>query len=168
MQRCRTAAARNRARCAASLTVCTNVCASGERVPPTCVCAANCVLCARAATDAHIVTNILCDVSSIKNVRFSIAKDFWAGYEFYYSLPPRVLGQFERWLDTDGLKPKILWDDGGQDTQLTLMDLLAPGARFLLEAYLRRWPPSAEAKARPWGQLGPHTGTGGSRGNANA
>ena len=79
-----------------------------------------CVCCQfRAEADAHIVTNILCDVSSIKNVRFSIAKDFWAGYEFYDSLPPRVLGQFERWLDTDGLKPKILWDDGGQDCENT-------------------------------------------------
>ena len=70
------------------------------------------------------------DISSIKEVRFSIGKVFWAGYDFYDDLEDKVYGQFEKWIDSRALKPKILWDDGETDTQLTLMDLLAPGVSF--------------------------------------
>ena len=72
-----------------------------------------------AETDQHIVTNILLDVSSIKDVRFSISKDFWRGYPFHDELEDRVFGKFERWINAASLKPKILWDDGEADTART-------------------------------------------------
>ena len=35
---------------------------------------------------AHPITNILLDLKKIEDVRFSVAKIFWAGFEFYDSI----------------------------------------------------------------------------------
>ena len=41
----------------------------------------------------HVVSNILLDQKSIKGVRFSIKKIFWAGFDFYDTLEERVYGE---------------------------------------------------------------------------
>ena len=89
------------------------------------------------ATDAkkHAVTTILKDLSSVAGVRFSIGKAFWADRDFYDGLPDRVLGTFARWLNKEELIPKIVWDDGGDDTQVGLCDLLPAVLAFKLEQY---------------------------------
>ena len=40
----------------------------------------------------HELTKILLDQSSIKDIRFSIRREFWRGYDFYDTLEPRVEG----------------------------------------------------------------------------
>lgn len=63
---------------------------------------------------------------------FSISKEFWRGYPFYDTLPERVPGKFEKWLNIAARRPKILWADG-EDTLLCLEDLLHPDFKFQLE-----------------------------------
>jgi len=69
-----------------------------------------------AATRQHEMTNILLDQSSVKDVRFSISRDFWIGFPFYESLSHRIYGTFTQWLVRIEFKVKILWDDGETDS----------------------------------------------------
>ena len=62
------------------------------------------------------MTNILLDQSSVKDVRFSISRDFWIGFPFYESLSHRIYGTFTQWLVRIEFKVKILWDDGETDS----------------------------------------------------
>ena len=60
---------------------------------------------------AHPISGILLDQKTIAGIRFSVGKDFWAGYEFHGGLPDHVYGTFTRWADTKALKVSIKWDD---------------------------------------------------------
>ena len=53
--------------------------------------------CTCAAANAHEMTLILKDQSSIKQFRFSVSKEFWRDYPFYNQLAERVFGE----CDTD-------------------------------------------------------------------
>jgi len=75
------------------------------------------------------------DQATIVDVRFPVSKEFWLGYPFYDRLDDRVYGTFKRWINTSELMPKILWDDGGEDTQVGLADLLAEGINLRFEVY---------------------------------
>ena len=66
------------------------------------------------------------DQTKIKDIRFSVDRIFWADRDFYGGLEERVFGTFTQWLNAAQLKPRILWDDEGVDTTITMHDLLAP------------------------------------------
>lgn len=85
--------------------------------------------------EKHEITCALLDAARIVSVRFSISRDFWKGYPFHNELPERVFGTFERWLNVAARKPKIKWDDGGEDTDLALEDLLPVEYAMQLEKY---------------------------------
>ena len=87
-----------------------------------------------AETAKHPITLILLDQSTIKDVRFSVHKTFWAGYPFFDGLPVRVHGTLNQWGLT-GVTPWITWDDGGRDTKITLSELLSPASEFKFELY---------------------------------
>ena len=78
---------------------------------------------------------VLLDQGSIKNICFSLHKDFWVEHNFHGSLDERVFGTFRQWGSVAELKPYIDWDDGGVDTTLTMHDLLPPSLAFKLEKY---------------------------------
>ena len=80
----------------------------------------------------HDAVNALLDLSSIKDVRFSVSKIFWAGFDFYNDLEPRVSGTLLQWVRKNELRVRIAWDDGEQEP-LPLVDLLSCG--FQLERY---------------------------------
>jgi hypothetical protein len=106
-------------------------------------------------TDKHIVTNILLDQKRIEGIRFSVSNIFWLGYDFHDSLPDRVYGTMQKWINIKGLLPKILWDDEGTDTALSLMALLPPSVEFNLEVYASGHPPPKAKHVR--GMSGPRT-----------
>ena len=66
-----------------------------------------------------MVVNILLDQKTIKDVRFSVGKAFWLGYDFYDELEERTYGTFTQWGNSKNLLPRIEWDDGEKDTQLS-------------------------------------------------
>jgi hypothetical protein len=88
-------------------------------------------------TDAqkHAIVAILKDQSSIQGVRFRIRKLFWADRDFFAGLDDWIFGTFDRWLNVNNLTPKITWDDGLEDTQVTMADLLAPELNFQYEQF---------------------------------
>lgn len=89
----------------------------------------------RTVAQQHEVTSILMEQSTIKEVRFSIGKIFWADRDFYAGLDERIFGTLKQWVNTRELKPKILWDDGMEDTAVSLHELLPPEVQFKLEPY---------------------------------
>ena len=89
---------------------------------------------APADAQKHETTLILLDQKSIKDIRFTVSKEFWRGYPFYNTLPARVMGTFEQWGLTSKLIPYITWDDGQRDTALSMCDLLAADFQFELYA----------------------------------
>ncbi|KAL3929673.1 MAG: hypothetical protein SGPRY_001858 [Prymnesium sp.] len=84
------------------------------------------------------VANALLDLSSLKDVRISVSKVFWRGFDFYSSLDTRIFGTPTKWASKAALKVNILWDDGQVDL-LHLAELLPSGLR--LEAYKDNRPP---------------------------
>jgi hypothetical protein len=85
--------------------------------------------------EAHIIANALLDCSNVKDVCFSVDKEFWKGTSCYDSLTDRTAGKFTQWLNVADRRLRILWDDGEVDTQLTLQILLHPSAGMKLEPY---------------------------------
>lgn len=72
------------------------------------------------------------DISSVKDVRLSVGKIFWADKEFYDSLPDRIFGTVQRWVNKQQGRITILWDDEEQEP-LSLCDLIPCGLK--LEPY---------------------------------
>ena len=91
---------------------------------------------------------MLLDQGSIKNIRFSLHKDFWIEHDFHGSLEERVFGTFRQWGSIAELKPYIDWDDGGVDTTLTMHDLLPPSLGLKLEKYADNRAPRKASKRR--------------------
>lgn len=78
------------------------------------------------------MVNALLDLSSVKDVRFSISKVFWQGFPFYSTLAPRVFGTITKWVNKGQLRVSVIWDDGEVEP-LGLTELLPACMR--LEAY---------------------------------
>lgn len=76
--------------------------------------------------------NALLDLTSIKDVRISVEKIFWAGFDFYDSLEDRVFGKLSRWTNKNTFSAKVDWDDGESEV-LNLPMMLSCGLQ--LEPY---------------------------------
>lgn len=100
-----------------------------------------------AEVEAHPITNALLDASSIKDVGFSVSKEFWHGYSFYDNLAERIHGRFTQWLNVKKRLPRIEWDDATVDTAISLHDLLATGCGMQLEYYNGKAPPKPKRLA---------------------
>lgn len=87
-----------------------------------------------ACTDAlrSDIANALLDLSSVKDVCFSVSKVFWSGFDFYPSLDNRVHGKIERWVNKADLRVRVRWDDGEVEP-LALTEMLPCAMR--LEKY---------------------------------
>lgn len=103
----------------------------------------------------HEIANILLDQKSINGVRFSVHRTFWAEFDFFHTLEERVFGTFVQWVRTATLRPKIRWDDGGEDTEVSLCDLLPASLGMKLEHYANNLPPPKAAGRRRRGAAGP-------------
>lgn len=57
------------------------------------------------------MANTLLDISTIKDVRISVSRDFWRRMSFYESLEPRVFGTLQQWRLKKEFRIDILWDD---------------------------------------------------------
>ena len=86
-------------------------------------------------------------------MRFSYDKIFWRGSDFYDELPQRLNGTFTQWNVTKDLKPKILWDDGETDINITLTELAACSRGEVQAGAVRGRAPTAAYEAPPQRRL---------------
>lgn len=84
----------------------------------------------------HPVGIIILSHSPPKGIRFTINREFFLNVSNYDDLPPRLLGEIDRWIDRDnGYKLKVLWPIDDSNTIQMLGQLLDPEYRIKLEPY---------------------------------
>ncbi|KAL3897546.1 MAG: hypothetical protein SGPRY_013028, partial [Prymnesium sp.] len=77
------------------------------------------------------------DLSSIRDVRFSVRKIFWAGFEFFDGLAARVCGRLDKWVSKVELRVRVQWEDEAVEP-LALAGLLP--CEMMLEPYVDNRP----------------------------
>ena len=102
-------------------------------------------------TEAHEITKILKNQSSIVGVKAKVRREFWRKHPAYESLPEWVEGTIRQWFRVKESKITFDWPDGFE-TEL-LSELLAPAFEFQLIANANGGPPprlrGAQAPPRP-------------------